>query len=519
MCDPSRSAGPAGLVTALRPRSVAIMALLTLAFPASARAERQSPKGLIAVLPLDASNAKLRKADRIVLEESIRTAAGVYLTPAGYTVLTGETTLAMLADNRIDPAKVCDASCALAAARELSARLFLSGTIVTSGGVHVAFVRLIETVGGRQLASVNLSGHTARDLASAFESHAPAFFGRVTSAGQAVAGTSLKPAASDAQAPAHEIPVSFKSDPPGATVILDGELLCQTTPCRKVVLRGNHDVAMAKDRFTTTRKQLDFQKEGEVSLNLLPAWAILGVTTVPDHLPLVVNGQPAGTAPFEKREVTPGAYEIAVADPCRMPARERVVLDPGSTQLVKLEAPERQSDLRVVARDPAGRDVPASVAVDGADLGSAPGSFRVRTCSREVIVTPPGGSAQRRVLDLKADELADVRFVVETHVPDSAIAPGVTPNEARPDSATRWTRNTKLGVTALALAAVAGGVGTALAFKARKTARDLGSTPHDGVEAQKILDTANGQAVQAQVSFGVTGLLAAAGITLVWVFP
>jgi hypothetical protein len=68
-----------------------------------------SPK-LVAVLPLDVADAKLSHADQTTLEESIRTIAGDLLTPAGWVVLTGDTALAVLAENGIDGSRACEAS-------------------------------------------------------------------------------------------------------------------------------------------------------------------------------------------------------------------------------------------------------------------------------------------------------------------------------------------------------------------------------------------------------------------------
>jgi len=130
---------------------------------------------LVAVLPFDVKNAKMDAALRATLEEDVRTVAGDILTPRGYTVLTGDTTLSVLAENKIDPAKACDASCSLDAARQLNATLFLSGTVARAEGAYVAFIRLYEVKSGKQLASVRLEGDKVRDLRRQFEAQAGRF--------------------------------------------------------------------------------------------------------------------------------------------------------------------------------------------------------------------------------------------------------------------------------------------------------------------------------------------------------
>lgn len=146
--------------------------------PASLDTPAEFSGGLMAVLPLDTANAALDPATRLALEEAIRTVAGEALVSYGYTVLTGDTTLALLSDNGIDPDRACEASCALDAARELQAQVFISGTVTRTEGEYVAFVRLFESSTGRQLSSLSLEGETVRALRQAFARRADEFFGR-----------------------------------------------------------------------------------------------------------------------------------------------------------------------------------------------------------------------------------------------------------------------------------------------------------------------------------------------------
>jgi hypothetical protein len=146
-----------------------LCALLTV--PARAEESR-----IVAVIPLDVRNGKLDAAARMGLEETLRTIAGDALVPRGYTVLTGETTLKVLQENGVDPGKACEASCALEAAKEMKARLFISGSIATSEGEHLVFVRLFDSVTGNQLASVKLEGATIKAVRKQFEEKADAFF-------------------------------------------------------------------------------------------------------------------------------------------------------------------------------------------------------------------------------------------------------------------------------------------------------------------------------------------------------
>src|SRR4051794_10056773 len=115
-----------------RKRLAALSLLAALGWGAVARATDE----LMAVLPLDVTNSKLDSAAREYFLESLRTTAGKALGLAGYTVLNNETTLQVLNDNGVDAAKVCEASCALGAAREMNTSVFISGSATTLDDVH-----------------------------------------------------------------------------------------------------------------------------------------------------------------------------------------------------------------------------------------------------------------------------------------------------------------------------------------------------------------------------------------------
>jgi hypothetical protein len=169
-------------------RRIALVLLsLTLAQNAFAAEKKQ----LLAVLPLDTTRSKMDEASKSTFEEAIRTIAGDELGPSGFTILTGENTLQVLADNNVDVTKVCESSCALDAARELKAQLFISGTVANSEGDYVAFVRLFEIKSGQQIASVHVEGPTVKELRQKFRAAAPEFFAKVRAPRRALAGRIL----------------------------------------------------------------------------------------------------------------------------------------------------------------------------------------------------------------------------------------------------------------------------------------------------------------------------------------
>jgi len=173
-----------------------LIAALATSIGAVGRAEPATDTRLVAVLPLNAP--KLDADLRATLEESVRTVAGDRLRARGYRVLTGDTTLQYIEDNGLSAKEVCEASCALRAARELKASLFISGSAVKVEGEYVAFVRLYDTRTEQQLGSVKLEGETIKALRAQFEERADAdLFQNVGATGGPAAAAVLPPLSAD----------------------------------------------------------------------------------------------------------------------------------------------------------------------------------------------------------------------------------------------------------------------------------------------------------------------------------
>jgi TolB-like protein len=155
------------------PISVMILSLLMASEAVAA------PK-LLAVLPLDARNAsaKMDTAAKASLEDALRDEAANALSSAGWSVLTGENTYALLRDNGVDPATCGAGECHVSTARELNVEVFISGVVHYVDDQLVASVRLMETKTGRILSSERLEAPNTMGLRHAFEARAARFFAR-----------------------------------------------------------------------------------------------------------------------------------------------------------------------------------------------------------------------------------------------------------------------------------------------------------------------------------------------------
>jgi formylglycine-generating enzyme required for sulfatase activity len=250
--------------------------------------EGQATEKLLAVLPLDVSHAK-NKMDvdaRVSLEEMLRDGAADALASEGWTVMTGETTLQLLSDNGIDPAKCGDTSCHLTAARELTASKFISGSIQWVDLEFVASIRLIDTSSGRILSSARLEGATTKALRNEFEGKAPEFFAK----------SGLFEDGGVGKRPPGKANLKVASEPPGATVRLDGELLGQT-PLSHHVEEGTYYVTIESNGFAPVTRQIAVERGHETAVfeRLSKVVGYLDVTVVPATARVFVDGAPAAS--------------------------------------------------------------------------------------------------------------------------------------------------------------------------------------------------------------------------------
>ena len=180
--------------------------------------------------------------------------------------------------------------------------------------------------------------------------------------------------------------VRFESKPAGAIVMLDGELLCQKTPCSKAVQQGSHEVRMLMERYVTRQERIGLAAEREVSWSLVPDFGTLSVTSKPTGLSVRVDGREVGETPIAGHEVGVGPHRVVIGGRCHYDAEQRVTVARGGSKKVHLSPRSKPAGLKVRAVDDAGNDLAADVYVDGMKVGRTPGVFEVSVCAEEVEV-------------------------------------------------------------------------------------------------------------------------------------
>jgi C-terminal peptidase prc len=320
--------------------------------------EAQAAK-LIAVLPLDVRNTegKLSKAAQASLEEMLRDTATNALTSAGWTILTGETTIQVLRDNGVKPEECGNQGCHLEMAREIKAEKFLSGNVQYVEGQYIASIRLIDTQSGRILASERVSGKSVTVLREAFEAKADAFFvkgGMLSGGAGASADRGVTPPSVDSNRP--QVKKGTVTEAVGSLTVTakpkDAVRLELVDPHGKQLTSGvpYENKAAAPGRWKVIAKASGYEDDeqtvevpaDDVTLVKIELKQLGGLTVAgePAGAAVVVSGpggfKDEGGLPWEATGLRSGTYQVRVSRGGYAEQSERVEVAPGKTATLKV---------------------------------------------------------------------------------------------------------------------------------------------------------------------------------------
>lgn len=203
------------------------------------------------------------------------------------------------------------------------------------------------------------------------------------------------------------VQVTFASEPSGAVVLLDGDLLCNETPCTKLVAPGAHDLQMTKAEYHMERQPVDLTKgTGTVRWSLRPKFGTIDVVTDPPGLGISINGDPShGQSPLRQLRLTAGPYRILVADRCFRELGEQILLQEGEHRTIRIDPPPKQIGLLVDAKDLKGDDAIVNVSVDGEARGNNADFIPTSVCAQQLRVTFPDGKVIDKALSIDGSKV------------------------------------------------------------------------------------------------------------------
>ena len=365
----------------------------------------------LAVMEFEDLSRKLPKEMLSGATEYIR---GAFVASNKYIVIAKERQeKAMIKEMKKESYKVCnDKNCQIPLGQALSADTILRTTINFFGGTYTITSELIDlekeaTVSG---AKATFNG-SEKSLSIALDDIVAQILGKKSQQSLFQEGKFGGRHESWDIGGGKETIVKFESDPSGAVVIADGKILCQSTPCSKMLAQGKHEIEMQKENYVPKLQKQEIKDGENVKFILDPDFSYLNVTGN-YAVELRLDGQNIGRIPIEERIISAGNHKIEHTDPCFYDSGETFTTRRGEKKNINLDLENRESAIKVYAQDEKGNDVAAEVFVDEKQIGKTPDLFKIPLCSRKLLVKN-GDFVYAEELRLKEKELQTIQAVLK----------------------------------------------------------------------------------------------------------
>jgi formylglycine-generating enzyme required for sulfatase activity len=218
-------------------------------------------------------------------------------------------------------------------------------------------------------------------------------------------------------------PVNIDSEPPGGTVLVDGQEM-GATPLEMELRSGRHELEVRRSGFKTWRQTVDVEPDTPLDLptiEMRPSDGTLVVRSTPDGATVLVDGEFRGRSPV-RLELDPGRnYRVELSQAGYKSASRNIRLRSGQsrTENFRLEAVTGIVNLSVAPADVEllVDDKPAGPAPDRLELIALPHRLEFRKpghVSRTVTVKPTPGIPQRLEIKLLTEEEAALAAIPKT---------------------------------------------------------------------------------------------------------
>ena len=361
------------------------LGLAIVAAPGAARADR------LAVLEFE-GDGSLETSGLKYLSDEVRGAALNVLRRGSWEVITRDNMLVMLESNR-DNLVACEGECEVETGRLLGADLVVAGVQLRLGSQLRVQLKAYDTRTGNLLAMERAEAETVDELLAVLGARAEALYVRAIPG--ATRGLSSPSTGQDqvidggtsdwSLTLAQQHVVGFDTEPPGATVSVDGNYTC-VTPCSKALGDGGHTVAYVLARYDPLEQVVDVSAPMNLQAALVPQFGWLTVHSTPSGLPVLLNGNAVGPTPLQRIEVAPGEHEVLLGSTQWLPDGRRVHVRKAEEKRVDIMARMRIGGLRVGAVDTAGNDLAVSVSLNGQEVGITPWVGEVQCGTHSVTI-------------------------------------------------------------------------------------------------------------------------------------
>ncbi|MCG8371656.1 MAG: PEGA domain-containing protein [Proteobacteria bacterium] len=189
--------------------------------------------------------------------------------------------------------------------------------------------------------------------------------------------------------------VSIESEPPGASILANGEQV-GVTPATIELLEGVHELSLAKDGFSAWDGSVVAEPNVARDLPLIvlqPADARLVVNTIPRSANVTVNGRYRGQSPITLSLAPDVDYEIGMSKAGYGVTKRNLRLESNASESITVDLSARLGTVTVVVRPE-----DATVYVDGRARGKGKTTVRLSSAPHTIEVKRGGYADWRRTI-------------------------------------------------------------------------------------------------------------------------
>lgn len=400
-----------GLGMRRRGKAIGLLVLsLAACIPAESMATDVRPaQQRIAVLDFhDSSAGAVKPHEVIYLSELVRGAARLTLPKDRFLLMTSENILAMLPPGISLPD--CVGECAVDTGRKIVADYVVAGDVTSFGGQVRVTANLYEISSGNLLGQVIAAAPDVLGVEGDLKAKVLDLFTPLRGgSGDLAEGRIGGGATAWSAAGVAKIVIAFASDPPGAMVEVDGQPV-DVTPCAKALAAGVYRVGIKKVHYLAHEQSLEV-KAGvapKVSVTLTPDFGWLTVESSPAGLAVTIDAVAAGNTPLTSREVSPGPHEVMVTGENYHDEGQRIVIERGQRETVRVAPVPRNGGIMVIATDSNGSAAEATIKVDDRVVGKAYEPITLLQGWRKVTVESTAGVWSGEVV-VAEEQISEVR--------------------------------------------------------------------------------------------------------------
>ena len=235
---------------------------------------------------------------------------------ANYLVMTRENMMSILKEMG-KGIEECTGECEVEIARNIGADYVVSGEVYLIEDQYILSLKMHDTQAGNLLGREEAKGNKITELLD-----------ETTIAATKLVSSSLNISLlnnnteteieTETSKPSRKIKthqITFDSTPSGASVYVDNQLICNTTPCDKFIKEGEHNVQYSLQRYANHIETIDVKEPTSFRAKLQSHFGVYTIHSAPLGLPVYENDVYLGKTPFEV-DLTPGEHELEIKDDC-----------------------------------------------------------------------------------------------------------------------------------------------------------------------------------------------------------